>query len=182
MNGSDSKAVGNGGRRYNLDRIVVSRKARRQRDEAKAESILSQEPPKPAGGLRRMKTQSAPNEAISSRVRITKPFFNERGLSVCAPAYHGSFFSRWKKPPLGPSSGKVASATAVCAPSSTVRSPVGFMSVFTLPGWAEFTLIGEPRSTLARVNGESVHGRLARIVAERVSIRDDAFRIAVLGE
>src|SRR4029077_9655084 len=71
------------------------------------------------------------------------------GFARLRHRHHDNFSPRWKKPPLGPSSATVASSTAVSAPSSTVREPVGFMSVFTLPGCAEFTFIREPRSTLA---------------------------------
>src|SRR5262249_7747288 len=56
--------------------------------------------------------------------------------------YQGSGWPRWKNPPLGPSSGSVASCALVFPPSLGSIGAFGPpMSVFTQPGWAEFTLI-----------------------------------------
>src|SRR5205807_8203103 len=66
-------------------------------------------------------------------------------------AHQGSGCPRWKKPPLGPSSGTVASCTLVLPPSETSSGAAEPpMSVFTQPGCAELTLIFVPRSSWAR--------------------------------
>src|SRR4051812_48341087 len=54
--------------------------------------------------------------------------------------YQAIRFRSWKKPPLGPSAGSVASQTIVSAPSSTLRVAFGPpMSVRTQPGSTQFT-------------------------------------------
>jgi len=56
--------------------------------------------------------------------------------------HHGIDFRSRKNPPLGPSSGNVASHTMVSAPCSTERSACGPpMSVRTQPGHTELTLM-----------------------------------------
>ena len=54
------------------------------------------------------------------------------------------------------------------------------MSVFTLPGWAEFHLDWRPSTHLSEVNGESVHRYLAGVMRKRVDVGDDTVEIAVL--
>src|SRR5262249_49752434 len=66
--------------------------------------------------------------------------------------YHGRVSPRWKYPPVGPSSGSSAKATAVFAPSSTSSGARSVpISVFTQPGSAEFTLTFVPSSLRAVV-------------------------------
>jgi hypothetical protein len=56
-----------------------------------------------------------------------------------------------KKPPVGPSAGRVAKATGTFAPCSGVRKPLySFRSVATYPGLTELTLMGVFRSSLAK--------------------------------
>jgi hypothetical protein len=58
-------------------------------------------------------------------------------------AHQGRDSPMWKKPPLGPSSSRVARATPVLAPSTvSMGASQPPRSVLTQPGWAEFTLIG----------------------------------------
>jgi len=57
-------------------------------------------------------------------------------------SYQGSGFPRWKNPPVGPSSGRVANSALVLPPSLISIVALGPpMSVFTQPGCAELTLI-----------------------------------------
>src|SRR5215510_4499747 len=66
--------------------------------------------------------------------------------------YQGRASPRWKNPPVGPSSGKSASATAVFAPSTTSIGARSLpISVFTQPGWAALILTFVPSSVLAVV-------------------------------
>src|ERR1700738_708304 len=56
-----------------------------------------------------------------------------------------------KKPPTGPSAGRVAKATGTFAPCSVVRKPLcPFRSVATYPGLTELTLICVFRSSFAK--------------------------------
>src|SRR6202035_232093 len=66
---------------------------------------------------------------------------------------NASGFPSLKNPPVGPSSGRVASHTIPAAPSSTgFWAPIGPpMSVLTKPGHAEFTLNRSPCSSGERV-------------------------------
>ena len=66
------------------------------------------------------------------------------------PRYQGIGSRSRKKPPLGPSSGRVASQTAVSAPSSTERGALSPpIRVLTQPGQRELTRIPEPASSAA---------------------------------
>src|SRR5262249_51191005 len=67
-------------------------------------------------------------------------------------AYQGRVSPRWKNPPVGPPSGASAKATAVFAPSTiSIGARSLPISVFTQPGWAEFTLTFVPSSARAVV-------------------------------
>ena len=83
---------------------------------------------------------------------------DELGLTDNTPmrrwvaVYHGIGWRSRKKPPLGPSSGRVASHTMVSAPCSTERSASGPpMSVRTQPGQTELILTPDSLSSSARM-------------------------------
>ena len=80
--------------------------------------------------------------------------------TLLANHYQGTTCRSRKRPPVGPSSGSVASQTGVSAPSSGHLVPVLlFRSVRQAPGLAVLTLIEVPRSSFAR---ETVNARSAQ--------------------
>ena len=88
----------------------------------------------------------------------------------------------WKNPPVGPSSGMRANATAVFAPSSTSSGARSVpISVFTQPGWAGFTLTLEPSKCSRRCDGQHVQRRFRRAVSRHGHFRGKAVRIAHRG-
>src|SRR5262245_51165323 len=79
------------------------------------------------------------------------------GITPCAP----------KKPPVGPSTGRVAKATGTFAPCSAVRKPLcSFRSVATYPGLTELTLIGVFRSSLAKKTVRALRADLEVLYAK----------------
>ena len=82
-----------------------------------------------------------PREALAARPRSALPH-----------GYQGIGSRFRKKPPVGPSSGRVASQTAVSAPSSTERGALlPPMSVRTHPGHIELTRIPFAPSSWERI-------------------------------
>src|SRR5690606_28036455 len=81
------------------------------------------------------------------------------------PGHHGSGSPRWVKVPVGPSSSSRAMATLLRAPSTTSISALGFMSVFTAPGWMALTLIAVSRSSQAKCTVEAFSALLDALYA-----------------
>src|SRR6266567_8354824 len=71
-----------------------------------------------------------------------------------------------KKPPVGPSTGKVAKATGTLAPCSVVRKPLcPFKSVATYPGLTELTLMRVFRSSFAKKTVRALRAVLEALYA-----------------
>src|SRR6266851_2106703 len=80
-----------------------------------------------------------------------------------------------KKPPFGPSAGRVAKATGAFAPCSVVRKPLcPFRSVATYPGLTELILIDVFRSSLAKKTVRALRAVLEALYA-RVGGRYEAY-------
>src|SRR6266849_1587259 len=71
-----------------------------------------------------------------------------------------------KKPPVGPSAGRIAKATGAFAPCSVVRKPLcPFRSVATYPGLTELTLIGVFISSFAKETVRALRAVLEALYA-----------------
>src|SRR4051794_30814688 len=82
-------------------------------------------------------TATSPADRATARAR-TAPNVH-RTDEGALKAHHGMGARSRKKPPVGPSSGRVAAHVIVSAPSSTERgAPAPPMSVRTQPGQTEF--------------------------------------------